>query len=159
MGLHKYYNELLTELQKIYNKSHIKLKKGGKKKRKDKPWITPEIKLILQEKEADYKEFMKDPLNEDKKKTYHDKNMQANKALNRAKTQHDRNEMSKVTGNNRLMWRKINEKTGRKSKGSIDTAIIKNFKVKSKESIKKLTNEFATTFVQEYKYTICNTKL
>lgn len=136
-------NKLIDKIKYCINKSKVTMKK--KKPRSN--WITKGIMISCQTKEKLYKIWRNDVNNETKKSNYKNYVKTLNKIINKAKTDHDKKLIEKNLGNQRNLWKIINNKIGKNGKSNSDISYLKvnDKKIHDPDEIAdKLNNHFST---------------
>lgn len=111
--------------------------------------ISKECKKLMRERDKKYKEKIRFPKNDRIKNEFHILKNKVSKLVKGERIKVERKCFEECMNDLRLLWRQINEVTGRKNRANIDETIKKYFLTKDNLTLQMVADEFVNTFVKE----------
>lgn len=147
------YNKFASKLKDIYT-SNLQSRKNLQKKRKNNPWITPNLIADCKKRDKLYRKWKNNIRNKSYETEYKVLRNKINKDIIIQKSRYYKKQFIEFKTNPMKTWVLINEILGRK-KSSIDETIMNNFKT----GFNSLSNDFAEFFSSQTSNIIHQTSL
>jgi len=140
------YRKLQEKFQEIYSNNSEVLVNKEKRRRKNKPWVTPVIIHESEERDKLFKKMKNSPKNRTYRLEYENKRKFVQKLIKKTKERYFKAQIRENSKNTKKVWNIINEILEVK-KISVDEKICTSFGIT--KSPKEIANEFAITFCEE----------
>ena len=139
------YSKLVIKFNKIYENNTIMISTSEYSKREACPWITQNLRDMMQHNDTLFNKWKSNPSNYVYRKQYNRWRNSTNKAIHKAKNKYEKNKLLDLRHNAAKMWEHMNKLLGR-SKKSIDDIILSNMKDIDERTI---CEKFANAFSEE----------
>lgn len=161
----KVYEEMKKIMDQVYEKSSYRVKHGRESKKRNKTWVTEDIKEKIKERDELWRQYRNKirlgVRDENLHERYQKMRNMVNRLTRKASNEYYYSKMDENKGDGRKVWEIINEMLGRQKKSNVDSIISKYMLKEENNTEKKVADKFAETFNRGVKSIrhICSKKI